>query len=76
VVGFAVELDQLRFEGVANLAEGALAVGGHRFVEDASAVLGHEDQVGVVQRYRAAGSSVVRVRLRQECRFSRIALVG
>jgi hypothetical protein len=68
VVGFAVELDRLGSEDVANLAEGGLAVGEYGVVEDALAVLGHEDEVGVEQRYRAAGSSVVRLRLRQECR--------
>ena len=76
MVGFAVELDQLGTQHVADLAEGGLAVVQHGVVEDPTPVLGHEDQVGVEQRERVAGSSVVRLRLRQECRSSRIALVG
>ena len=76
MVGFAGELDQLGTQHVADLAEGGLAVVQHGVVEDPTPVLGHEDQVGVEQRERVAGSSVVRLRLRQECRSSRIALVG
>lgn len=41
VVGFGVELDQVRVEALADMADGGLAAGEHGVVEHLSVVVGH-----------------------------------
>ena len=61
VVGFAVELDQLDIELVADLTHGALGEGEHGVGEHPAAVFGHEHQVCVQQRHAVPVAAVGRV---------------